>query len=299
MRILLATDGSECAQIPRDLAHSIDWPSGSVIRVATVVEPLDVVFGAPWAGRLAGEVEAIGADLERHGEAVLEQAARGLVREGVELEQVILRGRPATALVDEARTADVDLIMLGSRGHGTIVSMLIGSVAKEVADHAPCPVLVARGRQLTRVVLAHDGSSHARAAEALLSQWPIFGSAAIEVVSVAQQRGPWHLPPSATLYVPSTPDYFEAYREVLREQKAVAEEAAARLRREGLRANAVVVEGDPAEAILAVAENHQADLILLGTHGRTGVQRLLLGSVARNVMVHAPVSVLVVRPAVS
>jgi nucleotide-binding universal stress UspA family protein len=299
MRILLATDGSECAEVARDLAHSIDWPSGSVIRVATVVEPLDVVFGAPWAGRLAGEVETIGADLERHGEAVLEQAARGLVRDGVELERVILRGRPATALVDDARTANVDLIMLGSRGHGTIVSMLIGSVAKEVTDHAPCPVLVARGRQLTRVVLAHDGSPHARAAEALLSQWPIFGSAAIEVVSVAQQRGPWHLPPSATLYVPSTPDYFEAYREVLREQKAVAEEAAARLRRVGLRANAGVVEGDPAEAILGVAENHQADLILLGTHGRTGVQRLLLGSVARNVMVHAPESVLVVRPAVS
>jgi nucleotide-binding universal stress UspA family protein len=296
MRILLATDGSECADVARDLTHSIAWPAGSVIRVATVVEPLDVVFGAPWAGRLAGEVDAIAADLERHGETVLEQAARGLVREGVQLERVVLRGRPATAIVDDARTANVDVIVLGSRGHGTIVSMLLGSVAKEVADQAPCPVLVARGRQLTRVVVAHDGSPHARAAEELLTRWPIFGQAAIEVVSVAQQRGPWHLPPSATLYMPATPDYFEAYREVLREHTAVADEAAARLRREGLRANAVVVEGDPAEAILGVAENHQADLILLGTHGRTGLQRLLLGSVARNVMVHAPVSVLVVRP---
>lgn len=299
MRVLLATDGSECAEVARDLVHSIDWPADSVIRLATVVEPVDVIFGAPWAGGLSGQVDAIATDLERHGETVLEQAARGLVREGVTIERVILRGRPATAIVDDARTANVDLIVLGSRGHGTIVSMLIGSVAKEVADQAPCPVLVARGGQLTRVVLAHDGSVHARAAEELLIQWPIFGNAAIEVVSVAQQTGPWHLPPSATLYTPSTPDYFEAYREVLREHTAVAQEAAARLGREGLRASAVIVEGDPAKAILRVADDHQADLILLGTHGRTGLERLLLGSVARNVMVHASVSVLVVRPAVA
>lgn len=299
MRVLLATDGSECADVARDLVRSIDWPVDTVVRVATVVEPLDVVFGAPWAGRLTGEVDAVASDLELHGETVLEQAARGLVREGVTIERVVLHGRPASAIVDDARTANVDLIVLGSRGHGTIVSMVIGSVAKEVADQAPCPVLVARGRQLTRIVLAHDGSTYARAAEALLSRWPIFGSAAIEVVSVAQQRGPWHLPPSATLYTPTTPDYFEAYREVLREHTAIAEEAAARLGREGLRASAVVVEGDPAKALLGAAESHQADLILLGTHGRTGLQRLLLGSVARNVMVHAPVSVLVARPAVA
>jgi nucleotide-binding universal stress UspA family protein len=51
------------------------------------------------------------------------------------------------------------------------------------------------------------------------------------------------------------------------------------------------------QAIMRVADEHQADLIVLGTHGRTGCERLLLGSVARNVMVHAPISVLVVRPA--
>jgi nucleotide-binding universal stress UspA family protein len=90
MRILLATDGSDCADTARELVNAIDWPAGSVIRVVTVVEPLEVVFGAPWAGRLAGEVENLTADLQQHGEAILEATARGLMRGGHALERVVL-----------------------------------------------------------------------------------------------------------------------------------------------------------------------------------------------------------------
>lgn len=280
MRVLLATDGSECAGVARDLVAAVAWPPGSTIRVVTVVEPLGVVEE----------------ELRRYGEEVLEEAVRGVAHGGHAVERAVLRGRPASAIVEDAREWSADLIVAGSRGRGEIRSMLLGSVAGEVVDHAPCPVLVARRPLLARVVLAHDGSEHALAAEELLRAWPIFGSVAVEVVSVAQQTGPWHLPPSATLYAPSVPDYFETYREIVREHTAIAEEAAARLRGGRLRAAAVVVEGDPAQQVVRVADERQADLIVLGTHGRTGLGRLLLGSVARNVMVHAPVSVLIVRP---
>jgi nucleotide-binding universal stress UspA family protein len=297
MRVLLATDGSDHAAMAHDLVNAIDWPEGSTVRIVTVAQPLDVVFGAPWAARLAEEMDALTAELGQRAESIVDEAARGLTRAPLTIERVVLHGRPGSCIVDEAGDFGADLIVLGSRGHGPILSMLLGSVAREVTDHAPCPVLVARRPILTRVVLAHDGSPHAMAAEGLLTRWPIFGNTAIEVASVAQQTGPWHLPPSATLYTPSVPDYFETYREILREHTQVAEDAADRLRRAGLRASAVVAEGDPAQTIMHVADEHQADLILLGTHGRTGLERLLLGSVARNVMVHAPISVLVVRPA--
>ena len=67
------------------------------------------------------------------------------------------------------------------------------------------------------------------------------------------------------------------------------------LRAAGLNAVPTSREGDPAEVIVAFAAAHDADLIVLGTHGRTGLRRLLMGSVARNVVIHAPCSVLLAR----
>jgi len=296
MRILLGTDGSEHANLARDLVASIGWPAASIIRVVTAVEPAEVVLGAPWAGGLLAEMDALEGELVAHGQSVVDETVRGIPQGTWSVETAVLRGGAAHSIVHEARQFGADTIVVGSRGHGAIASMLLGSVAAEVVDHAPCPVLVARQPRLTRVVLAHDGSDYALGAEALLSNWPIFGETAIEVVSVAQQRGPWHLPSSATLYAPSVPDYFASYRSVVEEHTQIAQQASERLRSAGLHAAPVVVEGDPAASLLRVADERQADLILLGTHGRTGLRRMLLGSVARNILQHAPVSVLVVRP---
>lgn len=77
--------------------------------------------------------------------------------------------------------------------------------------------------------------------------------------------------------------------------KEIAERAATRLREAGLTADARMVLGDPRTALLDAARSEHADLIVVGSHGRTGVKKLLLGSVASHVVTHAPCSVLVVR----
>lgn len=296
MRILLATDGSRAAEVARELVDGIGWPSGSTIRVVTVVSPVQYVMGSEWAAGMIEEADELQRHLLEHGQSLVEQAAGSLSIDGRTIEQQVLDGRPATCIVEDAREFRADLIVLGSRGHGEVASMLLGSVAAAVTDHAPCPVLVARTPVLTRVLLAHDGSPYAMAAEELLTTWPIFADAAVEVASVAHLAAPWHLTAFSPLYETNVHRYFEASRAVLQHHTEIAEAAAGRLRAAGLRATAEVVDGDPAPAVLHLAERHQADLILLGTHGRTGVARLVLGSVARNVMLHAPVSVLVVRP---
>jgi nucleotide-binding universal stress UspA family protein len=68
-----------------------------------------------------------------------------------------------------------------------------------------------------------------------------------------------------------------------------------RLRRAGLEADAEVREGDPAHEIVLSARHHGAGLVVVGTRGQTGLRRLILGSVARKVLLHAPCSVLIVR----
>ena len=79
-------------------------------------------------------------------------------------------GRPGTVIVDEAQAMAADLVVLGSRGHGRIATMLLGSTAAEVVDHAPCPVLVARGDRFAPLAFADDGSPAARYAEAVFSR---------------------------------------------------------------------------------------------------------------------------------
>src|SRR3989304_1067411 len=92
-------------------------------------------------------------------------------------------GPPATALLDEANALKPDLLVIGSRGHGPMATVLLGSVSTEVADHAPCPVLVARRPSVHRMIVAGGGSESAQRAVATLSAWPIFGGLAARVVA--------------------------------------------------------------------------------------------------------------------
>jgi nucleotide-binding universal stress UspA family protein len=91
----------------------------------------------------------------------------------------------------------------------------------------------------------------------------------------------------------------DAIAQLMKEQakyhKEIADGAADRLRKANLTVDARMVVGDPRTALLDAARSEHADLIVVGSHGRTGVKKLLLGSVASHVVTHAPCSVLVVR----
>jgi len=294
MRVLLCLDGSARAELATELVANIDWPTDSTIRLVTVVSTPQTFFSTPWAPAAGGSAAQLEAELSVHGESLLEEGARRLAGSGRSLERVVLHGRPASVILEHARKWPADLVVVGSRGHGPIATMLLGSVSAEVVEHAGCPVLVARQPRLNRLVLAHDGSSDARRAEELLSAWPIFERVAVEVISVAPGGAAWrsNLAPGIAAELE---DHGRLAEAALDEYRLIADQAAARLRSAGLRATSLVGQGDPAEGIIAAAEGSQADLIVTGSHGRTGVTRVLLGSVARNVTLHAGCSVLVAR----
>jgi nucleotide-binding universal stress UspA family protein len=295
LRVLLATDGSEPAGLAVDLVSNIAWPDASEITVAHAVETAAGLFGGAWPGLAmigTDEIEeAIRAEAQR---TVTEASARS-ERPGLSVEAVVLRGRPATAIVDRALAMHADLVVVGSRGHGTIESMLLGSVSAEVVDHAPSPVLVARGSRIDRVVLGWDGSSCAARAVELLRTWPIFRGSHVRVVSVADVQIPWWsgFPETGTPQL--MPNYVDAANASRKQHDVLAREMTAQLQRSGLPAEADQRDGDPASEILSAANDSKADLIVVGSHGRTGLKRLVLGSVARNVLQHATCSVLIVR----
>jgi monovalent cation/proton antiporter MnhG/PhaG subunit len=263
MRALVAYDGSPAAGTAVELAASLPWPRGSVILLVGVVGADLPAHAAAEAGPAPVESGA-----GRFGPA-LESAAAALARPGLVVERVVRRGHPATAIVDEAAAFGAQLVVIGSRGLGPIRSLLEGSVAMEVVDHAPCPVLVARRATIRSVLLATDGSVASQTATDVLSGWPIFAERRVHVLSVAGE----------------TPD----------DAEAAADEAAGRLRAAGRQPISHVLSGSPVARIVGLADDEDIDVVVLGSRGRTGLTRTLLGSVARDVLSSTPRSVLVVR----
>jgi nucleotide-binding universal stress UspA family protein len=291
---LIAIDGSPCAGVALELAGAMRWPADSTLHLVSVIEPGEAVIAGAWVPTTAEGVSDQLNEAADDAAATLDRSAAGLAATGARIETHVLSGRAATCIVELAEELEAELIVLGSRGHGTIGSMVLGSVSAEVADHARCPVLVARRSSLRRVMLASDGSSFARTAEEVVTSWTAFADTQIEVVSVASLTMPWSSG-TAVGYPESDVNLAETSAAVIDEFRAIAVNAANRLNDAERHASARTVQGDPAAELLRVAREEDTDLIVLGTHGRTGLRRLLAGSVARNVMLHAPCSVMVVR----
>ena len=300
MRILLAIDGSRSADVARDLVAAMPWPARTTFRIVSIA-PRSANIAASWTPETAHEpeVDRYRDPVARVHAVALADAERNLslAHPDARIERFLLRGRPASLIVREARAFSADLIVVGHRGHGTIETMVLGSVSAEVVDHAPCAVLVARSSEPGPIVFADDGSPSARVAATVLESLPVAPGTPITVLTVTDTSFPYDTAASPALYNETMALHQEDRDEAEREGRAIAaalcSARAARLpderrrayRRSGSRnrgAHEAVPDG-PARARDA---------------GNTGLKRLLLGSVARNVLLHAPCSVLIVRETV-
>jgi nucleotide-binding universal stress UspA family protein len=142
-----------------------------------------------------------------------------------------------------------------------------------------------------KLILGIDDSPHSRAALEWVRKaaWPA-GTRAL-VVSVVRPL----VSAYTEAYAPATPALDEAWNEQLRFHGEITAVAERELRSAGLDTSAKVVQGDPRTALVEAARDEHADLVVVGSHGRTGLAKLIMGSVAAYVVAHAPCSVLVVK----
>jgi nucleotide-binding universal stress UspA family protein len=288
LRVLFAADESPGSERARALVRTLRLPMGSTIRVVRALGAEPTAASLPDAMR-DEVVNAVVASLQSDVAAFAEPLRQAQVA----LESEALRGRAASVIVEEAERWRADLVVVGSHGRGAVASAILGSVAAEVVDHAPCPVLVARATTVTSIVLADDGSAHAGTAAGVVASG-IF-MAPVQVVSVVSVTRPL----SSGIVPNVRAAAKDAYREALAADRVEHEELFRRrtdqLRGAGLEVTTDVRDGDPGDEILAAAQESGADLIAMGTRGGTGLQRLVLGSVARKVLNRASGSVLVAR----
>jgi nucleotide-binding universal stress UspA family protein len=294
MQIILATDGSGDAAAGIDLVRDWPWRGVRQTAVVTVVPPLPRLGTA-----LASQQPHESDDLASVATRIASDACAVLQGVSERCEPLVTRGNPADRILDAARERDADLIVLGAKGVSGIRQFLLGSVAENVVRHAPCSVLVVRqpARPLRTTVLGVDGSPGAETAIDLFETLLDPADTHVEPVLV--------LPPmEAAIWGTDPVSYAHLRRQLARyrrEEEEIAHEivseVATRLSHQHCEAHGRVEVGDAVAQIIATARALDADLIVVGSRGRSPAAQRLLGSVALSTVREASCSVLVARQA--
>ncbi|HEY6046662.1 MAG TPA: universal stress protein [Pyrinomonadaceae bacterium] len=311
MRLLLAYDGSECADSAiNDLTHA-GLPTRGEARVMAVAE-----VWLPPPPPSAQEIVAM-ATL-RKGALGLERkymaASRAVIDADAMSEKAASRfkslfpawkvkheavwGSPTWELFSKAEDWNADLIVAGSHGRSALGRLFLGSISQWLLNEARCSVRVARGKvdepdSPVRLLLALDGSRNAEKALAQIAarNWP--AKSEVRVVTVDQPLEPTYVGSVAQPLKQSVASINK--KEHTRSQRLV-DAAVKKLKASGLRATGQVWEGDPKRMLVKVAEDWRADCIFLGATGLSNrLERFLLGSTAGAVAARAHCSVEVVR----
>lgn len=293
MRILYATDGSEGARRAGEALCRL--PLGPDTRVSVLHVLTRYV---PTNAHLPKDVvAALRADEDARAAGILQEALAGLADTGWQVAARTVEGHPAESIVAVAGEEASDLIVTGALGLTGWRRVLLGSISMAVAKHAPCPVWVVK-RPLKEgaldVLVATDGSEHARHAIRTLCGIPMPpGSVAHLICAVPSVNEQLHLTGSP-LDPPVMEPVYEAGRFLREHAEGVLKEDAAALSEVFSEVRPFVEEGEIRRAVLRAAEAVEADLIVLGSKGLSGIREFVLGSVSHRVLRYAKASVLIV-----
>lgn len=269
-QILFATDGSEYSAGAQRVAIELTKRCQGELHIMSIMLTTQDLEGVGTQNMREEREKAV--------QARLDKAATAALAEGVPSTLHLVYGQePQQEIVNTAAEIGADLIILGRRGTRGLARSMVGHATAYVAGHAPCNVLVVpRGASAwnKRILLATDGSEHSVAA----------GDAA---VAVARQCGLPVSVVSATTRSHSDERKAEARNSVDRK--------IAKLTEAGIPCDGQVLDGRPDEVVIEAAAKQDADLIIVGSHGRTGLMRLILGSISERIMGQAQCPVMVVK----
>jgi nucleotide-binding universal stress UspA family protein len=292
MRILYATDGSESARRAGEALARLP------LRPDTRVTALHVLTRyVPTGAHLPRDVvAALRADEDARAAGILQEALGMLSPTGVVLDGRTVEGHPARSIIATADEEASDLIVTGALGLTGWPRVLMGSISMAVAKHAPCPVWVVK-RPLEPgpldVLVATDGSDHARHAIRALCRMPLPpGSVAHLLYAVPSVSEQLHLTGSP-LDPPVLEPLYEAGQYLREHAEHVLKEDAEALAAAFAEVRPFTEEGEARRAILRAADATEADLIVLGSKGLSGIREFLLGSVSHRVLKYARASVLI------
>jgi nucleotide-binding universal stress UspA family protein len=290
MKILIALDATpSCVEIVQRAAAR-PWPAGSAFFLLHVLDPFPFAK-APISLQRAKDAA----------HAMLKNAAESLMQAGWKTETDVIFGHPRTAIGECAATWKADLVMIGSYNLSGITRLLLGSNAHSVLQRAPCSVEIVRslgnGKEATRtngikILLATDGSEYSLAAIRSVASRPWPKGSEVRVLAVPEPFFPMgkfpyfaseEIESINTSALKEAKKHVDAGIEILSKAKFTTS------------TETPFPQDSPARVILKEAERWGAQMIVLGSHGRRGFDRLTMGSISEHVALHAHCSVEVIR----
>jgi nucleotide-binding universal stress UspA family protein len=289
--LLVPVDGSDhsirAAEHSVGLARRFD----ATVHLLNVVD-IQAAAGPFDAGGVGGEFLAA---LEEQGQTVLDDVQAAVDDQGVDLQTAVSKGRPAEAILDYGAEHDAGLLAMGTHGRTGLDRYIIGSVTERVIRQSDRPVFTVHATDRNQfedgyddILVPTDGSEFASAAVdhavAIAAQFDAHVHA-VNVVDInAAAFSPSYTPPTEIL-------------EGLTSAGQEATEAVASAAREAdLAATTEVRKGIPSDELLDYADEADVDLITMGTAGRAGLSRYLVGSTTERLLRRADVPVLAVTP---
>ncbi|MGB1275642.1 MAG: universal stress protein, partial [Nannocystaceae bacterium] len=281
MKLVLASDGSRNAMCGEKIVQRIPKLRETDFTLVHVIEQTK-----------ASIKEGQGEQQEQLAEQILAGVGERLV--GFRYQTEVRHGHSAEELLAVAADPSVGLMVLGAQGLSGLKQFLLGSVSERVARHAPCSTLIARSYGPTdhlRVIVALDDTTNAQTVVDAVASLKLPAGTHLHIVSVM------------TVVKLFGMEYLEHSSRPWQRARARAEVAleAAATR---LRASCPEMEvsthlreaEDVSDSLVAFARTIEANLVFVGSHGKSALERFVLGSVSEKVLRHAPCSVWVVRP---
>ena len=279
-RILVAVDGSESSRNAFRQSCRIALEDKSWVTVITTIPPYEDLFQIP------SMQEKVSRALREEGEKVLAGIREIAKEQEAYIKTVLEEGAPFRAIVDTAEEGNYDLIVMGRHGTRPIERALVGSVTARVIGNSRRDVLVfPLGTTIGwhSIMVATDGSRYSKFATekaieiAKTHDGQVHAVSVVDVTEEFQAQAP------------------EAVEKLVDKAKRYVKEVKQRAEAEGVRTDALVREGESYRVITDLSKKCGCSVIIMGSHGRTGVKRLLMGSVTEKVLGYAPCPVLVVR----
>jgi nucleotide-binding universal stress UspA family protein len=278
-KILVAIDGSESSMHALKESFKLATDEKCWVTVVSVIPSYEGDLGAVWINNVK---EA----MEKPCKVALSEAEKMAKNERVLIKTVCEEGEIYERIVDLADAENSDLIVMGRKGTAGIGRTLVGSVTARVIGHSQRDVLVVPNDTSIgwkSILFATDGSKYSEnAANKAIDFAKSYGSE-IKVISVVDVTDE---------FMARAPS---AVEDLVKKAKEIVEDVREKASSKGIKTEGIVREGDAYKVIVNVAKKQKANAVIMGSHGRTGLKRLLMGSVTERVIGHAPCPVLVVK----
>ena len=289
-KIVVATDFSEQAESAVNHSMAIARHTGAELVLMHALSMPEPDYAMPYpVSTPAVYVDQVDAII-REARSKLDEKRERLIGQGVEVSHVFVNEMADRGIVKVAKEMDADLIVVGSHGRTGIARFLLGSIAERVVRHAHCDVLVARGDApaggFEHILLPVDFSEVSDKAMAQAAEL-------VEAGGKVDLLHCWQLPGGSVTYWGNVgPGLGES---IVRGATEFGRKAIEKVGESKAEFSLAIEEGDARASIQKRVETGKYDLVVMGSHGRKGINRVLLGSVAETTLRHLKTSVYVAR----